>query len=53
MILKGMTWSHDRGLKPLEAASIIFNTKRPDVTISWDARSLADFELFPLSYNFV
>lgn len=46
--LKGMTWSHDRGIKPLLAASEIFTSKNPEVKISWDARSLSDFELFPL-----
>jgi len=50
MKLKGMTWSHDRGLKPLLAASEKFKEIRPDVTIEWDARSLADFELFPLEH---
>ena len=58
MVLKGMTWSHDRGLKPLLAASKEFNKIHPDVTIEWDARSLADFELFPLeqladAYDFI
>ncbi|WP_035477010.1 ABC transporter substrate-binding protein [Aliagarivorans taiwanensis] len=56
--LKGMTWSHDRGVKPLIAASATFKQQHPDVEISWDARSLADFELFPLDqlaseYDFI
>lgn len=58
MKLKGMTWSHDRGVKPLLAASKKFNEIHPDVEIEWDARSLADFEIFPLDqlaseYDFI
>ncbi|MFI2856485.1 ABC transporter substrate-binding protein [Paenibacillus sp. JSM ZJ436] len=48
MQLKGMTWSHERGLNPLLAASEAFRKLEPDVEIQWDARSLADFELYPL-----
>ncbi|WP_281888662.1 ABC transporter substrate-binding protein [Paenibacillus sp. YYML68] len=48
MKLKGMTWSHERGLNPLLAASQAFRELEPDVDIEWDARSLADFELYPL-----
>lgn len=56
--LKGMTWSHDRGIKPLIAASEKFKKIHPEVEITWDARSLADFELFPLDqladeYDFI
>lgn len=56
--LKGMTWSHDRGIKPLEAASAIFSKTHPNIEITWDARSLSDFELFPLEelankYDFI
>ncbi len=46
--LKGMTWSHERGIRPMEAASRAFSKIHPEVRISWDARSLADFELYPL-----
>jgi len=58
MKLKGMTWSHARGIKPLLAASEDFKIKHPEVEITWDARSLADFELFPLDqladkYDFI
>lgn len=58
MILKGMTWSHDRGLKPLLAAAQKFKIVRPEVTIQWDARSLSDFEIYPLDqlaskYDFI
>ncbi len=45
--LKGMTWAHARGLNPLVAASKIFAEKR-GIEITWVARSLSDFELFPM-----
>ncbi len=45
--LKGMTWSHERGVKPLVEASKTFK-EIYDIDIQWDARSLSDFELFPL-----
>ena len=55
--LKGMTWNHERGINPLIKASQIFKEKT-GVSIDWDARSLADFELFPLDilankYDFI
>ncbi|MBZ9536104.1 extracellular solute-binding protein [Cytobacillus oceanisediminis] len=48
MKLYGMTWSHERGINPLVAASKDFREIEPDVVIEWNARSLADFELYPL-----
>ncbi len=45
--LKGMTWAHARGLNPLVAASEIFARER-GIEITWVARSLNDFELFPM-----
>jgi multiple sugar transport system substrate-binding protein len=58
MKLKGMTWSHERGLHPLLAASEQFRTIEAGIEIEWDARSLADFELYPLelladTYDFI
>jgi len=46
--LKGMTWNHERGIAPLEAASRKFHEANPDIAIAWDARSLHDFERYPL-----
>lgn len=46
--LRGMTWKHERGVNPLLAASRDFAAIHPDVSIEWDARSLADFEQYPL-----
>ncbi len=45
--LRGMTWNHERGLRPLVEASKLF-LEKTGVEITWDARSLSDFELFPL-----
>ncbi|RXZ82317.1 extracellular solute-binding protein [Paenibacillaceae bacterium] len=46
--LRGMTWNHERGIKPLQAAAEAFRQRRPEVVIDWDARSLQDFEQYPL-----
>jgi multiple sugar transport system substrate-binding protein len=46
--LRGMTWNHPRGVLPLKAAAAEFKKQYPEVDISWDARSLHDFEAFPL-----
>lgn len=46
--LRGMTWDHPRGVLPLQAAADAFRQSRPDVEITWDARSLHDFEAYPL-----
>ncbi|MBB6731014.1 carbohydrate ABC transporter substrate-binding protein [Cohnella sp. CBP 2801] len=43
-----MTWRHERGIRPLEAASERFAQLQPGVRIEWDARSLSDFEQYPL-----
>jgi multiple sugar transport system substrate-binding protein len=45
--LNGMTWNHPRGLDPLLAASAAWTTET-GTTITWDARSLQDFEAYPL-----
>ncbi|HMO27148.1 MAG TPA: hypothetical protein PKB10_12865, partial [Tepidisphaeraceae bacterium] len=41
--LRGMTWSHPRGVDPLVACC-----GRLGIDATWDARSLEDFEAFPL-----
>ncbi len=43
-----MTWNHKRGINPLVAASEAFMKKRLDVKITWDSRSLEDFEDYPI-----
>jgi multiple sugar transport system substrate-binding protein len=47
LILKGMTWSHARGYDPMVACSKLWQEKA-GVTITWDKRSLQDFESFPV-----
>jgi multiple sugar transport system substrate-binding protein len=45
--LKGMTWDHPRGYEPLAACSALWQ-QRTGVQITWDRRSLQDFESFPV-----
>jgi multiple sugar transport system substrate-binding protein len=45
--LKGMTWSHPRGYDPMVACSALWK-ERTGVEISWDKRSLQDFESYPV-----
>ena len=45
--LKGMTWSHPRGYDPMIACSKRWREKT-GVEISWEKRSLQDFETFPV-----
>lgn len=46
-LLRGMTWSHPRGIDPLLACSARFQ-RETGVTIEWDRRSLQDFESYPV-----
>ena len=46
-VLRGMTWSHPRGYDPLVACSALWKAKT-GVEVSWDKRSLQDFESFPV-----
>jgi multiple sugar transport system substrate-binding protein len=46
--LRGMAWDHVRGVAPMKAATEDFQSVRSDVTISWEARSLKDFEDYPI-----
>ena len=45
--LKGMTWSHPRGYDPMVATAAAW-AERTGIEISWDKRSLQDFESFPV-----
>lgn len=45
--LKGMTWDHPRGYDPLAALSREWEAAH-GVSISWDRRSLQDFESYPV-----
>jgi multiple sugar transport system substrate-binding protein len=45
--LKGMTWSHPRGYDPMVACSRLWQAQT-GVAVTWDKRSLQDFESFPV-----
>lgn len=45
--LKGMTWSHPRGYDPMVACSELW-AQNTGVSITWEKRSLQDFETFPV-----
>lgn len=47
VVLKGMTWSHPRGYDPMVASSQLFK-QETGVDITWEKRSLQDFESFPV-----
>jgi len=46
--LKGITWGHSRGLTPLVAAAQRWSELYPDVSISWEKRSLQQFADYPI-----
>lgn len=46
--LRGITWDHVRGIAPLVATSKEFQEKHPEISITWDKRSLKKFEDFPV-----
>lgn len=46
--LKGITWDHKRGFNPLVITAERFENIYPDVSISWDKRSLKDFGDYPV-----
>ena len=46
--LQGMAFDHPRGFAPMRATSEKFQVSNPDLRISWDARSLKDFEDYPI-----
>jgi multiple sugar transport system substrate-binding protein len=45
MTLRGLTWDHPRAYRPLEA----FAQSCPQIQVSWDRQSLADFEARPIA----
>ncbi|WP_305767999.1 extracellular solute-binding protein [Candidatus Epulonipiscium viviparus] len=48
MNLKGITWAHTRGKLPVLATAQRYMELHPEVTISWDARSLKEFGDAPI-----
>lgn len=47
-VLRGITWDHRRAIDPLTATLPAYRQSRPDLEISWQARSLHGFEFTPL-----
>jgi multiple sugar transport system substrate-binding protein len=41
--LRGITWNHDRGLKPLVATAAAYAERVPNVRVEWQVRSLQAF----------
>lgn len=48
IVLRGMTWSDPRGYDPVVAAAEAFHAMHPEVTITWEKRSLQGFESTPV-----
>lgn len=46
--LRGITWDHSRGYVPLAATAQRYHDEHPEITISWQTRSLKDFGDFPI-----
>ncbi len=46
--LRGMTWAHPRGFDPMVATAAAFAEQHPEVTITWEQRSLQTFADHPL-----
>lgn len=47
--LRGITWDHARGYDPLVAASRRYRELNPEISITWERRSLQAFGDMPLS----
>ena len=43
IVLKGITWNHSRGFTPMAATAQRFSELNPQVTITWEKRSLQQF----------
>ena len=48
VVLKGITWDHDRGFSPLVYTSRCFSAEHPEIRITWRKRSLRDFGDYPI-----
>jgi len=46
--ITGVTWGHRRAIEPLQAATVEFMGKHPDISVNWRIRTLQDFEHQPL-----
>ncbi|GAA4544361.1 extracellular solute-binding protein [Amycolatopsis samaneae] len=47
--LRGMAWGHQRGIGCLRAVSTVYTEANPEVSITWDSRSLQEFEDVPIT----
>lgn len=43
IVLKGIAWAHTRALAPLQVTSRVYTDFHPEVSITWDIRSLQAF----------
>jgi multiple sugar transport system substrate-binding protein len=53
--LRGITWDHDRGLRPLVATAAAYAERQPGVRVEWEVRSLqafADQDVLSLAERF-
>ncbi len=48
IVLRGMTWDHSRGVDPMIATSAQYAQQHPNVTITWEKRSLQAFADRPI-----
>ncbi len=46
--LRGITWDHPRGYRPLSANAARFTAEHPDIEVVWSRRSLRDFGVQPV-----
>jgi len=46
--LRGITWDHPRGYRPLAANAARFTAEHPDIEVVWSRRSLRDFGVQPV-----
>ncbi|PPK99921.1 extracellular solute-binding protein [Parapedobacter indicus] len=46
--LRGITWNHSRGYTPLVAAAQRYGELHPEVSVTWDKRTLQEFADAPL-----
>lgn len=47
--LRGMTWNHSRGLDPMVATAAAYSQEHPEVSITWEKRSLQAFADRPIA----
>lgn len=48
IVLKGITWDHERGYSPLVYTSRAFSKLHPDIRIDWKKRTLKEYGDYPV-----